>query len=66
MFQVRISASEKPMQEADVAICQRVFDRVCAAKRITSDYDRDHLAIQIIHLYQDGTTDEDSLSHLVI
>jgi hypothetical protein len=65
MIRERIFSSQIPMQNDDVETCQRVFDQVCAAKHITSDEAREELATQIIHFYQHGVTDEDSLKRLV-
>jgi hypothetical protein len=65
MIRERIFSNQMPMQNDDVEICQRVFDQVCEAKHVTSVEARDDLATQIIHFYQHGVRDEDSLKRLV-
>ncbi|NLS08340.1 hypothetical protein HGP14_34750 [Rhizobium sp. P32RR-XVIII] len=65
MIQTRISSDQIPMQDEDVAMCQRVFDQVCEAKHVTSGEARDELATQIIHFYQHGVRDEDILRRLM-
>lgn len=66
MIKGRISSSQIPMRDEDVARCQRVFEQVCEALHLRSDDARDELAAQIIHLYQSGIRDEETLKRLVI
>lgn len=59
------AANDAPLQNEDIAICQRVFDHLCASGHITGGDACDELAIQIIHLYRHGVTNEDSLEQLL-
>jgi hypothetical protein len=62
MNQERIFASQIPMQNEDVQICQRVFHQICEAKHVASAEARNELATKIIYFYQHGVTDEESLN----
>jgi len=54
------------MQEEDVALCQSVYDHICAARHIATDGEREELAIQILHFYQHGVKDQGSLERLLL
>ncbi len=58
MIRDKMSASQTPMQEEDVALCQRVFEHICMARHIASNDEREELAIQILHFYQHGVKDQ--------
>ena len=45
-------------------ICQRVFDQACRQKALIEPAERERLAAAIIHGYQDGVTNENSLMRL--
>lgn len=45
----------------ELAICQRVFDHLCAVKQITLEIHRDDVAKQILLAFRDGARDEKSL-----
>jgi hypothetical protein len=66
MIRDKVSASQIPMQNDDVEICQRVFDQICAERSIETDIGREKLAMQIIHFYQHGVKDENSLKRLLV
>ncbi|WP_434713064.1 hypothetical protein NMA58_09015 [Rhizobium sp. YTUHZ045] len=61
-----IAQAQNVLNEAEVALCQRVFDHVVSVKKITSDPQRQDLASRIIQSYQHGVKDEDSLLSLLI
>lgn len=65
MTRDHFSAREMPLQNDDVEICKRIFDRICTTHHITSDAERDQLASQIIYFYQHGVTNEQSLERLI-
>ncbi|RUV41063.1 MAG: RNA-binding protein [Mesorhizobium sp.] len=48
---------------ADLDMLQRVFDRLCAERRLAfkDREQRDALARDVINLFQDGVTEEDAL-----
>ncbi|ARQ13141.1 hypothetical protein NXC12_PD00028 (plasmid) [Rhizobium etli] len=54
------------LNDAEVALCQRVFDQVVSVRKITSDPQRQDLACRIIRSYQHGVKDEDGLLRLLI
>lgn len=64
MIRSIVAASEIPLNHEDVEICHRVFNRICVERRIEDDLDRQDLAANIIHNYQHGVRDEDSLLRL--
>ena len=66
MIRERLFSSQIPMDNDDVEKCQHVFDEICAAKPIVSDEARADLALRIIHFYQHGVRDEDSLKRLLL
>ncbi|MBB3656827.1 hypothetical protein FHX15_002055 [Rhizobium sp. BK650] len=66
MIREKMSASQTPMQEEDVAVCQRVYDHICEARHISTDSEREELAIQILHFYQHGVKDQGSLERLLL
>jgi hypothetical protein len=66
MIRERIFSSQIPMQNEDVEICQSVFDEVCRSEHITADEACAELATQIIHFFQHGVTDRNSLKRLFI
>ncbi|WP_337267433.1 hypothetical protein [Oryzifoliimicrobium ureilyticus] len=61
MIRGKLSASDLPLYDNDVALCQKVFYHVCAAKKIKTREAREELARQIISLYQTGVTQEATL-----
>lgn len=65
MTRDHFSAREMPLQNDDIEICKRIFDRTCTTHNITSDAERDQLASQIIYFYQHGVTNEQSLERLM-
>ncbi|MBB3391606.1 hypothetical protein FHT82_004384 [Rhizobium sp. BK275] len=66
MIREKMSASQTPMQEEDVAICQNVYDHICVARHISTAREREELAIQILHFYQHGVKDQGSLERLLL
>ena len=66
MIRDKMSASHSPMQEDDVALCQRVYEHICMARHIATYGEREELAIQILHFYQHGVKDQGSLERLLL
>ncbi|ARO34203.1 hypothetical protein NXC14_PC00669 (plasmid) [Rhizobium sp. NXC14] len=66
MIPSQVFQTQSVLNEAEVALCQRVFDHVVSVKQITSDPQRQDLACRIIQSYQHGVKDEDSLLRLII
>jgi hypothetical protein len=60
------AASDRPLVNEGVAVCQRVFYHVCADQRIKDRNGREKLARSIIDGYQRGVEDEGSLRRLFI
>ncbi|WP_064696159.1 hypothetical protein [Rhizobium aegyptiacum] len=58
--------TQSVLNDAEVALCQRVFDHVVSVKKVTSDLQRQDLACRIIQSYQHGVKDEDGLLRLLI
>ncbi|MBB4571294.1 hypothetical protein [Rhizobium leucaenae] len=66
MIPLQIPLGQNALKDADVALCQRVYDHVIAAKQITTDTEREELASRIIQSFQHGVKDEDALVRLLI
>ncbi len=66
MIRDKMSASQTPMQEDDVALCQRVYEHICMARHISTPDEQEELAIQILHFYQHGVKDQGSLERLLM
>ncbi|QWW69854.1 hypothetical protein [Rhizobium sp. WYJ-E13] len=66
MIREKMSASQTPLQEEDVALCQSVYDHICEARQISTAREREELAIQILHFYQHGVKDRGSLERLLL
>ena len=60
---------EQPVDAIDskqLAMLQRVFDQVCATSGIAKNTPQaEGLAATLMHLFQQGTTDEDRLEHML-
>ncbi|MDR9776912.1 hypothetical protein RJJ65_30515 [Rhizobium hidalgonense] len=61
-----IAQAQNVLDEADIAVCQRVYDQIVALKLIETDAAREDLATGIIHSFQHGVKDEDALLRLLI
>ncbi|PDT21415.1 hypothetical protein [Rhizobium hidalgonense] len=61
-----IAQAQNVLDEADIAVCQRVYDQIVALKLIETDAAREDLATRIIHSFQHGVKDEDALLRLLI
>ncbi|WP_064710013.1 hypothetical protein [Rhizobium bangladeshense] len=66
MILSQVFQTHSVLNDVEVALCQRVFDRVANVKKITSEPQRQELACRIIQSYQLGVTDEDSLLRMLI
>lgn len=64
MIRGLVLASEIPLQNDDIEICQRVFDQICVEKGIKDDERCEELAASIIDFYQHGVKNEASLKRL--
>jgi len=60
------SAAQTVLNEAELALCQRVYDHVISVKQIMTDAEREDLASRIIQAFQHGVKDEDALTRLLI
>jgi len=60
------AAAHTILDEAELALCQRVYDHVVSVKQIKSDAEREDLASRIIQTFQHGVKDEDALLRLLI
>jgi hypothetical protein len=58
-------SSKINMSPEDAALCQRVFDHVCAARHITGGIEQDEIADTLVRSFQHGVKDEESLKRLV-
>ena len=54
------------LTDADVALCQRVYDHVVSVKQVATDIEREDLALRIIQSFQHGVKYEDALLRLLI
>ncbi|AHG49106.1 hypothetical protein RLEG12_09195 (plasmid) [Rhizobium leguminosarum bv. trifolii CB782] len=59
-----IEQAQNVLDDADIALCQRVYDQIIALKLITTDATREDLATRIIQSFQLGIKDEDALLRL--
>ncbi|MFP3546692.1 hypothetical protein SB748_24880 [Rhizobium sp. SIMBA_035] len=50
----------------EIAVCQRVFNHVCAVKQVALDMHREEIAKQILLACRDGIKDEKSLIRLLL
>ncbi|WP_187331489.1 MULTISPECIES: hypothetical protein [unclassified Mesorhizobium] len=52
-------------EPADLAMLQRVFDRLCDARRLAKKdrEQREFLAMELFQIFDDGTNDEAGLLH---
>lgn len=66
MIREKMSASQTPMLEEDIALCQSVYDHICETRHVVSASEREELAIQILHFYQHGVKDRGSLERLLL
>ncbi|WP_064686586.1 hypothetical protein [Rhizobium bangladeshense] len=66
MILSQIFQAQTVLNDAEVALCQRVFDQVVLLKQIKTDIERQDLASRIIHSYQQGVKDEGTLLKLMI
>jgi len=64
MIRAKIRQDQVPMQDDDVALCERVFYGLCAKRGIDTEDQREELASSIIHAYQHGVRDEGTLMRL--
>ncbi|MEK1896055.1 MAG: hypothetical protein AAAB20_22740 [Rhizobium sp.] len=65
MIRSLIAATKAPLQDDDVALCERVFHRL-TGQRPMSNGEREQLASAILHFYQDGVRNEQSLTRLLM
>ncbi|WP_064681741.1 hypothetical protein [Rhizobium bangladeshense] len=66
MIRSKLTEAQTAMGNEEVALCQRVFDRVSSTRQIVDVEDRQELASRIIHSFQHGMKDEDALVRLLI
>ncbi|MDR9760563.1 hypothetical protein RJJ37_13090 [Rhizobium redzepovicii] len=66
MIPSQIAQAQNVLDDAEVALCQRVYDHVISVKQIITDAEREDLASRIIQSFQHGVKDEDALTRLVI
>ncbi|ANL50299.1 hypothetical protein AMC87_PD00172 (plasmid) [Rhizobium phaseoli] len=66
MFPWHNSRAANALDSADLALCQRVFHHLVAAKRIHSEAKREELANRILQSFQHGVKDEDALMRLLM
>ncbi|TAX09682.1 hypothetical protein [Rhizobium leguminosarum] len=66
MIPSQIADAQTVLGDEEVALCQRVFDRISSVRRITTDTEREDLAQRVIHSYQHGVKDEGALMRLLI
>ncbi len=63
MIRSLIAATKAPLQDDDVALCERVFHRLTGQRPMSMGSRQ--LASAILHFYQDGVRDEQSLTRLL-
>ncbi|EJC84245.1 hypothetical protein Rleg4DRAFT_6051 [Rhizobium leguminosarum bv. trifolii WSM2297] len=61
-----LDVSHTALDDAAVALCQRVYNHVISVKQLNTDRDREELASRIIQSFQHGVKDEDTLVGLII
>lgn len=54
------------LNDVELALCQRVYDRVISVKQIKTDAEREDIASRVIQSLQHGVKDEDALVRLLI
>ncbi|MDM9625478.1 hypothetical protein QTL95_06205 [Rhizobium sp. S152] len=65
MIRKLVAAVKVPLQNDDIALCERVFETLAAQHGMSED-EREQLASSILHFYQDGVKDERSLTRLLM
>ncbi|WP_246704766.1 hypothetical protein [Rhizobium sp. P32RR-XVIII] len=65
MIRSKIAQMQIVMSTEDVALCQRVYDHVCAVRQVKSAIDREELATRVIRSFRHGVKNEDDLRRLV-
>ncbi|OWV87373.1 hypothetical protein ATY75_03435 [Rhizobium sp. N122] len=66
MIPSQIAQAQNVLNDAEVALCQRVYDHVVSVKQINADAEREDLACRIIQSFQHGVKDEQTLLRLLI
>lgn len=66
MIPLPIAQAQNVLDDADIALCQRVFDQIVALKLIKTDTAREELASQVLQSFQHGVKEEDALIRLLI
>ena len=64
MIRTISAASQTPLNNDDIEICQRVLDDVCILKGISAKEAREEVAASIIRQFQQGIKSEESLKRL--
>ncbi|OWV81654.1 hypothetical protein B5K08_26860 [Rhizobium leguminosarum bv. trifolii] len=66
MFPWQTAQGANTLENADLALCQRVFYHLVAARRIKSEAEREELANRILQSFRHGVKDEDALVRLLM
>ncbi|MBB4477504.1 hypothetical protein [Rhizobium etli] len=66
MILTQISRAQGVLNDAEVALCQRVYDHVVSVKQVSTDTEHEDLASRIIQSFQHGVKDEDALLRLLV
>ncbi|MBX4959545.1 hypothetical protein [Rhizobium lentis] len=61
-----IPQAQNALDDAELALCQRVYDHVVSVKQIKTDAEREDLASRIIQSFQHGVKDEEALLRLLM
>ncbi|WP_260686475.1 hypothetical protein [Rhizobium leguminosarum] len=65
MISSLMAQAQDVLNDAELALCQRVYDHVISVKHIETDAEREDTASRIIQSFQHGVKDEDSLVRLL-
>ncbi|MBB3523058.1 hypothetical protein [Rhizobium sp. BK456] len=66
MIPFQIALAQNVLNDAELALCQRVYDHVVSVKQINTDAEREDLACRIIQSFQHGVKDEEALLRLLL
>lgn len=65
MIRARALQMHPALKPAEIALCDRVFDHICAQRQITLDMYKEDVADRVIDAYRHGVRDEGALIRLL-
>ncbi len=65
MIKEQLAQAKFALAQEEVALCERVFDRLCASKQIVLEMRQKELSNKIIWAFRHGVKDEEDLTKLL-